>query len=78
MTIETPLVTLPGLVSGECVTRDGFTYLEVTVHGDPEDPRADDVGGDLTPDWGLHLIDVGLTMGDIVTRIEAQASAFAR
>jgi hypothetical protein len=74
--IETRLVTVPGLLTGECVTRDGFSYLEVTVHGDAEDPRRDDIGGDLSPEWGLHLIDVSIAMGDIVARVAAQAAAF--
>jgi hypothetical protein len=74
--ITTPYVSLPGLVSGECASSDGFNYLSVTVHADPG-PRADDVTGDLTPEWGLHLIDVNLVMGDIVTDVEAQAKAYA-
>ncbi|QXC60414.1 DUF3089 domain-containing protein [Aquihabitans sp. G128] len=73
--ITTPFVSVPGLVSGRCTERDGFRYLEVTVHGDPADPRADDIGGDLTPEWGLHLVDVSLTMGDIVDRVREQAAA---
>ena len=36
----------------------------------------DDIGGDLTPEWGLHLIDVSIVMGDIVERIEDQAAAY--
>ncbi|MGH2475647.1 MAG: hypothetical protein ACRDIL_10315 [Candidatus Limnocylindrales bacterium] len=35
-----------------------------------------DIGGDLTPEWGLHLIDVSTVMGDIVERIEDQAAAY--
>jgi hypothetical protein len=35
-----------------------------------------DIGGDLTPEWGLHLIDVSIVMGDIVERIEDQAAAY--
>ena len=58
--IETEFVKTPGLVRGECVQRDGYSYLEVTVQGDPNDPRTDDIPGDLifggTPGglWGLH------------------------
>lgn len=48
----------------------------VTVHGDPTDPRVDDIGGDLTPEWGLHLQDVNLMMGDIVGTVRAQAAAW--
>ncbi|HEX2574928.1 MAG TPA: DUF3089 domain-containing protein [Aquihabitans sp.] len=74
--IDTPFVTLPGLVSGTCATTDGFNYLSVTVHPDPADPRADDISGDLTPEWGLHLVDVSVVMGDIVARVEDQIEAY--
>ena len=73
--IDTPFVALPGLVSGICERQGGFDYLSVTVHGDPDDPRADDISGDLTPEWGLHLVDVSLVMGDIVDRVEEQGEA---
>ena len=63
-------------MSAECVSKGGFDYLEVTVHGDPTDPRVDDIGGDLTPEWGLHLQDVNLMMGDIVGTVRAQAAAW--
>ncbi|MBO9709711.1 MAG: DUF3089 domain-containing protein [Caulobacter sp.] len=82
-TPETPFVSLPGLVSGECVEKDGFDYLAVTVHGDPADARADDIPGDLLvlgvrlKDWGLHLVDVNLTMGDLVEVVGVQAKAYA-
>ena len=73
--ITTPFVSVPGLVSGSCVFNDGFNYLSVDVH--PEaGPRADDIGGDLTPDWGLHLVDVNLVMGDIISLVETQSLAF--
>lgn len=75
--ITTPFVNIPDLVSGECATKDGFNYLAATVHGDPSDPRADDIPGDLTPAWGLHLVDVNLTMGNIVDNVSAQAATVA-
>ena len=75
--IETPFVAVPGLVSGECVLRDGVSYLEATVHDDPEGPRADDIAGDISPQWGLHLVDVSLVMGDIVDRVAEQAATHA-
>lgn len=74
--ITTPFVRLPGLVSGECASRDGFHYLEATVH--PSDgPRADDIPGDLTPEWGLHLVDLNLVMGNVVDDVAAQAKTYA-
>lgn len=74
--IATPFVTLPGLVSGECASEGGFNFLSVTVNADPSDPRADEIGGELTPQWGLHLVDVTLVMGDIVDRVAEQAETF--
>ena len=74
-TITTPFVRLPGLASGACKTTDGFRYLAVTVHPDPG-PRADDIVGDLTPQWGLHLVDVNLVMGNLVDDVKAQAAAY--
>ncbi len=75
--IATPFVTTPGLVTARCVSQGGFNYLEATVNGDPSDDRADDISGDLTPQWGLHLQDVNLVMGDIVDLVAAQSAAFA-
>ncbi len=75
--VATPFVTTPGLVSAECVSKGGFDYLEVTVHGDPSGPRADDIGGELGATWGLHLQDVNLVMGDIVELVGTQSESWA-
>ena len=45
--IETPWVSVPGLVTAQCSSNEHATYLEVTVHGNPADPRTDDIFGDL-------------------------------
>jgi hypothetical protein len=82
-TIDTPWVSVPGLITAKCATNENATYLEVTVHGDPADPRIDDIVGDLgTPprvlaNWGLHLIDVNLAMGNLVDLVGVQAKAYA-
>lgn len=76
-TITTPFVSLPGLVTVRCVADARVGYLSVDVHGDPGDPRADDIGGDLTPDWGLHLVDINLVADDIARTIGAQAKAWS-
>lgn len=82
--IETPWVSVPGLLTAQCTSNENATYLEVTVHGDPSDPRTDDIGGDLVTagqllaDWGLHLIDVNLAMGNLVDIVTLQGRAWAR
>ncbi len=74
--ITTPWVTYPDLLEAECKVLNGFSVLEVTVKGDPADPRMDDIAGDLTPEWGLHLVDANIAMGDIVDVVRAQAGAW--
>jgi hypothetical protein len=81
-TIDTPWVSVPGLLTAQCVANEKGSYLEVTVHGDPADPRTDDITGDVMANgqpnasWGLHLIDVNLAMGNLVDIVAAQAKAF--
>ena len=73
--IETPFVSLPGLVSSECVTEGPFSYLSLIVNADPG-PRSDEIGGDLTPDWGMHLIDANVALGNLIEIAQKQAAAW--
>jgi hypothetical protein len=68
---------MPDFVEAECAERDGASYLAVTIGAQPGDTRGDQVGGVLTPDWGLHLVDVNLAMGDLVTLVRSQGEAYA-
>jgi hypothetical protein len=79
--IATPFVSLPGLLTAECLVKDGHSYLAVTVHGDPAGPRASDIPGDVVvngqvlADWGLHLIDVSLAMGNLLDIASQQSKS---
>lgn len=73
--ITTPFVSLPGLVSSECVEDGPFTYLSLVVNADPG-PRSDTIGGDLTPDWGMHIIDANVALGNLISIVENQAAAW--
>ncbi len=81
-TVDTPFVSVPGLLTARCASNDHATYLEVTVHGDPADPRADDIVGDLgmrakpLADWGLHLVDVNLAMGNLLDLVGQQSKVY--
>jgi Protein of unknown function (DUF3089) len=77
VTVETPFVALPDLVTAQCVERDGFSYLELTTTGDPATPRIDNIAGDLTAPWGMHLVDVNVAMGDIVALVHDQIAAYS-
>jgi hypothetical protein len=80
--IDTSWVSVPGLLTAECRTNENASYLEITVHGDPADPRTDDIIGDLgtgqqvLANWGLHLVDVNLTMGNLLDIVSQQGRAF--
>jgi hypothetical protein len=74
--ITTEFVVLPGLLSARCGESDGFHYLGVIVDGDPDDPRIDDIIGDLTPEWGLHLVDANVAMGNLVSIAKSQARSW--
>jgi hypothetical protein len=82
--IDTPWVSVPGLLTAQCRSNDNATYLEVTVHGDPNDPRTDDIGGDLgsgaqiQTDWGLHLVDFNIAIGNLVEIVGEQAKAWVK
>jgi Protein of unknown function (DUF3089) len=83
--IETPWVSVPGLLTAKCASNENASgFLEVTVHGDPSDPRVDDIVGDIgagssvAANWGLHLIDVNLSMGNLVEIVGEQAKAYAK
>lgn len=76
--VRTDFVMLPGLLNARCITRDGFDYLEVRVNADANDPRANDIPGDFIADgrilydWGLHIIDANLTIGNLIELVAKQ------
>lgn len=80
--VTTPFVSVPGLLSAECVSNDAGNYLAVHVNADPNDPRTDDIVGDVVvnnqvqKDWGLHLIDANLAMGNLLDLVRAQTKAY--
>lgn len=79
--VSTPFVKLPGLLSAECRQNATHHWLAVTVNAG-DGPRADNVPGDVmfngsvVADWGLHLIDMNIAMGDLVAIASLQAEAW--
>lgn len=67
---------MPDFVEAACEEDEEFSYLALTVDADPDDPRLDDIGGDLSPEWGMHLIDVNVAMGDLVDLVAGQAASY--
>jgi len=81
--IDTPWVSVPGLLTARCASNENASgYLEVTVHGDPNDPRVDDITGDIgvgpnvLANWGLHLVDVNLAMGNLIEIVGQETKTY--
>ena len=82
--IDTPFVSVPGLLTGECVTGDAGSYLAITTNANAADPRTDEIAGDVVAngqvmkDWGLHLIDANVAMGNLVDIVGQQSKAYLK
>jgi hypothetical protein len=80
--IDTPFVELPGLLTGQCVDDEHGNYLAVTVHPTAGAKRVNDIvgdvvlGGQVQRDWGLHLVDANLTMGNLVDVVGEQSATW--
>ncbi len=81
--VETPWVSVPAMLTGECKSNENATYLEITVHADPSGHRTSEIVGDIgTPDniqanWGLHLVDMNLAMGNLVDLVQQQSKTWS-
>jgi hypothetical protein len=70
------------MLTAECVNDEHGSYLAVSVHSDPAGHRAKDivgdvvVGGQVQHDWGLHLIDVNLAIGNLVDIVHQEAKTY--
>lgn len=74
--LETPFVHYPGLASGECIRRGNYHYLEIRYRTDGT-AWPSDLGGRLSPEWGLHLLDVGLALGDLIDLVGHQGAVWS-
>ena len=80
--IDTPFVEVPGLLTAECISDAHGVYLAITVHPTPGGARANDIVGDLIiagqvqKNWGLHLIDADLNMGNLVEIVGEESAAY--
>jgi hypothetical protein len=80
--ITTPFVEVPGLLTAACQNDWTHTYLAITTHPDPAGHRVNEITGDVVvmghvlKDWGLHLIDMNLTMGNLVGVVGTQGQAY--
>jgi pimeloyl-ACP methyl ester carboxylesterase len=80
--IDTMFVSVPGLMTGECVDDEHGSYLAITLHPTPGGARANDIPGDVVAmgqvqaDWGLHLVDANLHMGALLDVVAAETKTY--
>lgn len=82
--IPTRFARLPGLLSAECTSNQGVSYL--AIHVEPQ--VAGDLGDSLTapstvgdtayPEWGWHVMDIPIVQGNLVALVGRQSQAWAQ
>jgi hypothetical protein len=79
---DAAFVTLPGLLSTRCVKSGNLSYLAVGLTPTAGGRQPTDIPGDIRSqgkvldDWGLHLVDVNLVMGNLQSLIGQQSAAY--
>jgi hypothetical protein len=71
--VTTPWVSYPSLYTAQCQDSQGASWLQVTAA--PGDPRPL-VHASLGPEWGYHLDDVNLALGDLVADVAVEEAAY--
>ena len=73
--VPTAWVTEPQLYTGQCLSQGGATWLQVSAPITPGDTRTV-VSQTLGPNWGLHLVDVNIALGDLVDVARTESAAY--
>ncbi len=76
-TRSTPWVESTDEYSAHCERAGGANSLQVNVIHHPGDTRPA-VTQTLGPTWGLHVIDVNLALGNLVSLVHSQANAYGQ
>jgi hypothetical protein len=72
----TPWVTYPNLYTAQCEDKNGASWLQVNDVAPSGDTRPVVNTSLLGPTWGLHLEDVNLALGNLVTLVHDEGTAF--
>ena len=76
--LNADFVENPNLIHGHCQRQDGRSFLAISLG-----PGGELLQGLLSglqsraPGWGLHLLDVNLTQGDLIELVDRQSKAWA-
>jgi hypothetical protein len=62
----------PGSYSGKCSSANDANVLEIHALGGAKTPKASP-----SPEWGLHLIDANIALGNLIAIVKKETAAFA-
>jgi pimeloyl-ACP methyl ester carboxylesterase len=71
--VTTPWASYPDYLTAQCLDQDGAAWLQVAVHPALGDTRPTSLPKTLGPDWGLHLLDVNLALGNLVDLVRTES-----
>jgi hypothetical protein len=75
-TASTPWVSAPGEYTGQCHKEHGASWLQINPVGPAVDPP-EYVKEGLGAEWGLHVYDVNIALGNLVRTTALQSAAYA-
>lgn len=78
MDATTPFMLYRDYFRGQCVNKDGFSYLELSINKSADDQR--EVPPYRNPalemtGWGLHLVDYNPSIDELIELVSSQAAA---
>lgn len=62
----------PDSYTARCADSNGAHVLEVTAHNGAQTPSPAP-----TPDWGLHLLDANLSLGNLISIVKSESAQYA-
>jgi hypothetical protein len=66
-------VGAPGAYRAQCSSANNANVLEITPQGGAPTPTPSP-----NPEWGLHLVDANIALGNLISIVRSQAAAFVR
>jgi Protein of unknown function (DUF3089) len=70
---STVWVSVPGAYRAHCSSANNANVLQITAVGGAKLPNPSP-----TPEWGLHLLDAQITLGNLIADVKSEAAAFLR
>jgi Protein of unknown function (DUF3089) len=71
---STPWVAAPAEYSAQCEARNGASWLQLNLNN-ASDPR-ERILETLGPEWGTHLVDMNVAMGNLVAAVGLQSAGY--